>query len=70
MTHFGRDISVGMCQDVGMTNQIHCSNCGTDDYEDVVACADEGYTACCNEPACHCSPTDRRSDRCRPRQGD
>lgn len=41
-----------------MTNQMHCSNCGSTDYEDIVAEADEGYTGCCNEPVCSCAPTD------------
>jgi hypothetical protein len=30
-------------------NQMHCKCCGSTDYEDIVANADEGYTACCNK---------------------
>jgi hypothetical protein len=29
----------------------HCEQCGNDDYEDLYGPdADQGYTACCNEP--------------------
>lgn len=30
-------------------NEMHCKCCGSTDYEDIVANADEGYTACCNK---------------------
>lgn len=30
---------------------LHCSNCGTTDTEDLTT-GDQGYTACCNEPVC------------------
>jgi len=34
-----------------ISQQDHCSNCGTTDYESLHT-GDQGFTACCNEPVC------------------
>ena len=43
--HFVDDSTPAPCT----IDTTHCENCGSTDYEDIVANADQGYTGCCNE---------------------
>lgn len=40
-----------------MNETRHCESCGSRDYEDINL-GDQGYTACCNELVCDCTPRD------------